>query len=323
MTTLLESLKFVQGAVSKKDFLPELTHFIISDGTVRGFNGTIALSSPISLDITCNPQAEPLVKAIQACSDNIVLSLLPTGRLSIKSGKFRCIVPCHDNKKFKTEPEGEMHEINGDKFLAAMKKIYPIISTDASRAWSMGTLLLNQSAFATNNVVIIEHWLGFDFPVCCCVPRLAIQELLRIDLPPKAIQISDKSITFHFDENKWLRSQLFDSKAWPDVYKVLDKKSDQQKICMSFFDALKILKPFIDKVGIVYFTEGLAHTANDTNNGAQIQFENIGRCAFNYHMLTLLDGVAETIDLSAYPGPCLFFGEDLRGAIIGFKRTDT
>ena len=54
---MLKELKFVQGAVSSKDFIPALTHFRIENGTVRSFNGLLALCSPIALDIDCTPKA--------------------------------------------------------------------------------------------------------------------------------------------------------------------------------------------------------------------------------------------------------------------------
>ena len=54
---LLDALKFVQGSVAKKELQEGLTHFRIVDGTVRGFNGTISLCSPVPLNIDCTPKA--------------------------------------------------------------------------------------------------------------------------------------------------------------------------------------------------------------------------------------------------------------------------
>ena len=76
---MLTSLKFVQGAVAKKDFLPALTHFVIENGTVRGYNGMLALCSPIPFDIACKPKAESLVKAIANCNETVTLSLTQRG----------------------------------------------------------------------------------------------------------------------------------------------------------------------------------------------------------------------------------------------------
>jgi len=44
---MLKELRFVQGAVAKKDFVPAMTHFRIEKGTVRSFNGNLAICSPL------------------------------------------------------------------------------------------------------------------------------------------------------------------------------------------------------------------------------------------------------------------------------------
>jgi DNA polymerase III sliding clamp (beta) subunit (PCNA family) len=319
---MLDSLKFVMGAVSTKDFHPELTHFRIQGGHVRGYNGTIALSSPLPLDITCNPKAEPLVKAIQSCysDEAVTVSLLNSGRLSIKSGKFKALIPCLESSSFDTFPEGEYYTIDGERFLKALKMIYPFIGSDASRPWAMGTLLLNESIFATNNILLIEYWLGYQFPVCCCIPRLAVSELLRIKENPVAIQVGATSITFHYENDRWLRTQLFDAKTWPDLTKVLKAESAPQPIDKEVFEAIRTVKPFIDKVGLVYLTDGLMHTHMDMEQGAQYQIPTVVDSAYNAEMLLTIEGVAQEIDWSTYPKPCLFFGDRLRGAIIGALR---
>ena len=93
---MLSSLKFVQGAVAKKDFVPALNHFRIEGGRVKGYNGMIALCGPIDLDLSITPKALEFTKAIQACTDTISLHITPAGRLSIKSGRFKAFVDCLD-----------------------------------------------------------------------------------------------------------------------------------------------------------------------------------------------------------------------------------
>lgn len=86
---MLKELKFVQGAVGKKDLLPAMTHFQIQNGHVRSYNGTLALSSPLPFDIDCCPKAEQLVKAIGQCDEVITLSMTPGNKLRVQSGKFQ------------------------------------------------------------------------------------------------------------------------------------------------------------------------------------------------------------------------------------------
>ncbi len=316
---MLKELKFVMGAVSKKDFIPALTHFRIQDGTVRSYNGTLALSTPIPLDLNCAPKAEPLVKAIQNCDETVTLSMTPTGRLSVKSGAFRALIECVEEETPHVVPEGERIELDGDALLKALKVIAPFIGDDASRPWSNGVLLLGQSAFATNNICLIEYWVGAMFPICCNVPRSAIKEMLRIGEPPLWAQSTTNSITFHYSNERWIRSQLLEN-SWPDLVKVLSAPSQQTPIDGRVFDALVKLKPFADKLGRVFLKGGVLSTHENASDGASFEIADMQvEGIYQLEMMALLQDVVKTIDFTAYPKPCMFTGDRLRGAIIGMR----
>ena len=318
---MLAELKFVQGAVAKKDFVPALTHFVIEGGTVRGYNGMLALCSPIPFDIECKPKAESLVKAIANCSETVQLALTPAGRLSVRSGKFKAFVDCHpDVHTPHIMPEGDIVVIDGSALLKGLKTVYPFIGDDASRPWSNGVLLLGQSAFATNNITLVEYWVGTSFPTPINIPRAAIKELLRVNEPPESVQMTDSSISFHFSGGRWLRTQLFETK-WPDLAKVLNRESHPVPLNPKLFEALETVKAFTDKSGrIVFRGDGKIATHDDEAEGAGYEVEDFNHTGvYNIEMLKLLEGPCDKIDWSPYPNPCMFFGDRLRGAIIGMR----
>lgn len=316
---MLKELKFAMGAVSKKDFLPALTHFRIEDGKVRSFNGTLALCTPIALDIACTPKAEPLVKAIQHCDETVSLSITPTGKLSVKSGGFKALIECVKEETPHVLPEGDMFEIDGTSLLKALQTLAPLIGDDASRPWSNGILLKDSSAFATNNIILAEYWVGSPFPITCNVPRMAIREMLRIGEPPIAAQATDKSITFHYPDQRWIRTALYET-DWPDLQKVLNVESNACPIEELIFAGVEKLKPFADAMGRVFFQNGAMTTHLEQGEGASFAIEGFGyQGAYQMAMLSLLQGIAQTIDFTRYPAPCPFFGERLRGAIVGMR----
>lgn len=317
---MLKALKFVQGAVSKKDFLPALTHFRIQNGTVRSYNGIMALCTPIALDIDCIPKAETLVKAIGHCDDTVSLSITPTGRLSVRSGSFKALIDCVQEETPHVLPEGEEVEINGEDLLRAFDIIYPFIGDDASRPWTNGVLLDGQSAFATNNVTLIQYWVGANFPKVCNIPRVCIKEMLRIGEPPSRAQIAENSITFHYTENRWIRSQLF-STEWPDINKILNiETASLAPIDELVFSGLEKIKPFVDKTGKVFMRGGYLATSATPDEGAEFYVPGMkDEGIFNIEMFQILQGVVKTIDFSLYPKPCLFMGDRLRGAIVGMR----
>lgn len=318
---MLKELKFVQGAVAKKDFLPAMTHFVIEDGFVRSYNGMIALCSPIPFDINCTPKAQPLVKAIGLCEDTISLSMTPAGKLKIQSGSFKTFIECIDEKTAHVLPDGDfVDNMDGETLLKAFTTLIDFVGDDASRPWTNGVLLKGQSAYATNNVIAVEYWLGLDIKEPINIPAPCIKEMLRVKEAPVSVQIGKDSITFHYEDGRWIRSQLF-SNDWPDLAKIIDKTGDVQAVDERIFVGLDYLKPFMDKSGRIYFNGDKMTTSNtDSEEGANYEVEGLQIAGiYALEMLMCLKGHVKQIDWTMYPQPCLFYGENLRGVIVGMK----
>lgn len=319
---MLTELKFVQGAVAKKDLLPAMTHFRIEGGHVRSYNGTLALSSPIQLDIDCVPKADALVKAISQCDGTITLSITEGGRLKIVSGAFTGYVPTVDGETPHVTPAGEHVDINGDELLTAFKRLYPFVGNDASRPWTNGILLREQSAFATNNVTLAEYWIGSPVPFVVNIPRQAIKEMLRIDEAPTHAQIEPSSVTFHYTDGRWIRTQLLET-TWPDISKILNQPNNPKPVDPRIFEGMERLKAVSDGVGRIYIINGVMRTHLEDYTGGTysipgLEFEG----CYQIGMLNLLRDTVTHADFTLYPGPCMFFGDRFRGAIIGMHMGD-
>lgn len=316
---ILNTLRFVQGAASTKDLIPEMKHFVIKDGVIRAFNGMIAISSPIDFEVNCAPKVVPLVQAIRNCDEVTTLGMTDGGRLRVRSGPFRAFIDCVELENMADhQPEGDRVEVDGAALLAAIKVLNPFVGNDASRLWVNGIMFEGQSAFATNNVCLVEYWIGDHLPFKANVPMAAIKEVVRIGQPPEAVQVSEHSITFHYPDGRWIRSQLF-STEWPDIVsKILNAPAAPVALPETLFDGLELVKPFLEKQGIVYFRDGKLHTSVDDSLGASYEVERLPQeGVYKHKMLSLLKGVATSADFSTYPKPCMFYGDRLRGAIVG------
>lgn len=315
-----EALNFVKGAIARKDFIPELTHFNIADGRIVGFNGDMAISSPIGVDIRAKPHAQTFIKAVNSAQEEVALSLTKTGRLSLKSGKFRALIDClsGDESRF-IIPEGQVIEL-GENFIDCIKALSPFQGVDASRPWSSGILLRNGSALATNNICLVEYWHGNTLPFPVNIPKPAIAELLRIGENPEKVQASQNSISFHFSGNRWLRTQLL-ATTWPEqIDTILGCEGSPRAIPEGLFEALATLKPFTDDSSRVYFTEAGIATSPVAEVATTVDVEGMTPgCCFHHTMLSLLDGTATQIDFSTYPKPCKFYGDKMRGVIMGLR----
>ncbi len=317
---MLNDLNFVKGAVAKKDILPALTHFRIHNNIIRGYNGKIALSSPIQLNMNCQPKAIAFVKAIEACTGTVQLSMTPTGRVSIKSGTFKAFIDCDPGTFPEVEPEGDKIPLNG-KLLIALKKLQPLIAEDDSRRWARGILFRGTSAFATNNAVLTEYWLGYNFPFDLNIPHDAVNELIRIGQEPISMQVTESSVTFHYEGNRWLRTQTY-STEWPDTDRVLNKQITTVEFPTDFFQSVMSLSPFVGKENRLYFNGNGISTATVDNEGASIELPGSPSCGcFNINHIKLLEKIATHFDCSyvATGGPLFFFGDNVRGAISGMR----
>lgn len=315
---MLDSLRFVMGAVAKKDFVPSLVHFNIEGGRVRGFNGMLGLCCPIEMNLSVSPKATQFVKAIQTCKDTVQLHVTPAGRLAVKSGAFKVFVDCTEESYPMVEPEGDEIVPKGP-IMAVLKRLAPFIAEDASRPWARGILLRGNSAFATNNIVVIEHWMETPFPTEINIPKAAVTELLRIGEEPTSLQVTESNATFHFSGHRWLRTQTFTTK-WPDLSKVLDVESTQTPVPDGLWEAVTDLLPFADDLGRLHLVPGVISTGHTDGTGASVELSSLEVTGcFNAQQLALLKGVVSTIALSGYPKPCLFYGDSIRGAIVGMR----
>jgi hypothetical protein len=316
---MLDSLRFVQGAVARKDFVHALTHFQIRGGFVKGYNGALTLCAPIDLDLDVTPKASTFTRAILTCKDVIQITQTNAGRLSIKSGKFRALVDCTAEEFPVTNPEGDAIDFPTGGVLKALKALLPFIAKDASRPWACGILLRDHSAFATNNSVLIEYWLGYRFPIAINIPKGAIEEMIRIGEEPVRMQCTDNSVTFFYSGNRWLKTQLY-SLEWPDLQKVFnDPTARLVPVPDGLWDALEDLKPFVDKLRRVYLRDNHVSTDREDLNGALMEVPGlVGSGIYNVDYLLELQGIAKTIDFHWRDGKGIFFfGDGIRGAMMG------
>lgn len=322
-----KTLKFVQGSVSKKEFLPVLKHFVIENGTVRGFNGIIALCAPVPLSLSCKPRAEQLVDAVANCTEDVSMALTETGRLRIRSGKFATSVDCSPEEETPhAKPDGVKYLIDGATFLEAVKTLAPFVSDDASRPWSNAILFWHDKAYATNNVIAAEYTMASPvFQDAVVIRREAVKEILRIGDPPVAVQIARNSVTLHYGDNLWLFSLLGDANQWPNLPALLGKVEDgvQMPVDPDLFEGLAYLRKRADKIGRVYFGNGKLCTVDENEpDGTEYHLPWLTHKAiYNIDMFSLLKDVVHTFDFTNWPVPSKFYSEDKRliGVIAGLK----
>lgn len=318
---LLKKLKFVSGAVSNSAVVTEMNHFAIENGNIRATNGVISMGCPVDFPVSCAPNAPTLRKALEHCEDVLSMSMASGERLLVKSGRFKAFVPCADLANLPhPKPTGMPVEYNGELLRDAFEKLHPFVSKDSLRPWATGILLRGPSAFATNNACLAECWVGVSPPVPVNIPLLAIKEVLRIKDSPSRVMMDDWSITFMYDDGRWIKSQLLETE-WPNVYSILDAPNNPVPIPTELFDAVRAVSGFTTETRTVRFQDGCVCSGGSAAEGASYEVEGLpAEGVYRADHLLLLDGVATTADFSRYPQAALFFGGNMRGALVGMTR---
>lgn len=316
---MLDALKFVRGSVNKTD--AALSHFRIKDGRVTGFNGVLAISSPIPTDIECQPDATSLTKAISNCKGTVELSMTPSGKLRVKSGGFRAFINCYDRELPRYAPLGVPAAVDGTALLEAMGALLPFVGDDPARSWCNGVIFSGKSALATNNIAAAEAWIGSTFPAEANVPGATVRELLRIGIPPERVAIHSNSMTFFFEGDRWLRTQLYAGAERAEIIRKLFKAptANLRPFPKGFWEAIDAVLPFRDKLGRVFFRDGHVRTSEHDDEGAMMKVAGLPDAIFNIDIIKLLQDNADKIDFAAYPRPCLFISKRVRGAIVGMQ----
>lgn len=322
---MLEPLKFVMRSVARRDLVPGLSHFRITNGICVGFNGLTAIAAPVEIPFDCAPAAAAFIRALNACEDVITLTQESESRIIVRSGNFTTAVPCIPLGEVPvTLPEGQVMR-PPQSMLKAFEVLTPFIGNDASRSWACGVMLEGMSAHATNNIVLAEYWLGAESPFRVNVPSSAVEEVVRIGEELQSVQLSENSITFHYPGGRWVKSQLM-TLEWPNMLAVFDKNwsaEGMKPVLPGLVSACEKLALFGDKKDCrIYFRESdVATTLQGTlENGAVVILPGLtGRGCFHTRFLLDVLRVARGINIDKYPEMVPFYGDHLRGGIIGIR----
>lgn len=315
----LEALKFVSLVTKDTGSINE-THVSLANNCAVAFNGVLAAGIRVNDGIYCCPHNKLLIQALSKCGDNVSITQI-NNRLSIKSGKFKAVVPCVDPSSMSpASPDMPIAPIN-DIFKEALSAVGVLTIEDRTSVITNSILMNGKSLIASDRKVIFEYWHGCDLPPGLALPKSLIQSLTKCTKKLVSFGFSKSSATFWFEDDCWLRTQLY-AEAWPDLRGILDKPSNPWPTPPDLFKALHAIAPFSED-GQVYFDAAVLKTHAAEGVGATHEVHGLpAGPVFSIKQLALLEKHALKIDFVA-PGPSegttmlKFFGNNIRGCIAG------
>lgn len=318
-----EALKFV-GTILREEGSANQTHAILVNHTAVAFNGILGAGIKIDEDLYCCPQNKLLLEALSKCNGSLSITQLSKDKLSIKSDKFKAIIPCLDPSMLDLcVPDAPIISIN-DELKKGLEAVSILCNENSQRVVTASILMNSQSVIATDAHVIFEYWHGIEnLPVGLVIPKSVVKPLMDIKKKLVLLGNSTNSITFWFEDQSWLKTQLY-AEPWPNLDFILNKQSNPIKVPKDFFAALAAVSPFSE--GDIFFGKGML-TSHDTEGvGASFEIEGLPvGLTFSARQLALLKDWATSIDFQA-EGPregttmLMAFGGKMRGAIAGKVR---
>jgi hypothetical protein len=217
---MLETIRFVRGAVSDKDTGPHpiLTHFFIYSGRVQGSDGRIAIDAACpDLNIDAIVPAERFLRAVDICGDKVRLKASEKAdRVVVTDGRFKATLALFQADYPRKEPsKGKKYPVPDD-FIEELSLLRPFIGEDATRPWSSSIYFHKGSSFAIYNAImgVMEKSVlqGHEL----ALPIHCVDELLRIGVAPDKFSYDETSVTFFWGATRWLQSQLLVNE-WPSA----------------------------------------------------------------------------------------------------------
>ena len=266
----LDFVSYAQADKGKAEILPYQAHSIMRAGTIMAFDGVLAAGTMIDFGgIDACPHTGQLLAAMRRCKNGFSVSAGQSGNVLVKSGAFRVVVPTLGNPAdlatSNIYPDAPTVVVD-DTVKAAFEKLNPLLVENTPYIVTSTLLVNGPSFFATDKSMVTEYFHGFNLPYCV-VPKIAITAVSKCDKSLRHIGFGSQSITFWFEDNSWIRSQLH-TEAWPDVARIFDfPVSSLEPIPKKLAEAIEATAPFSD-TGLLYLNQDEVASHLDNSIGA-------------------------------------------------------
>lgn len=324
---LVEALAFVGVASRDTGEGPWQTHCQFQPGQVVAFDGLVSAGHPVTGELACCPHTEKLKAAISKVGASLSLTLLESGNLSVKGDKLRALVP---TLGFETmppvEPDPVVAPLN-DSMKAALACVGTLVKEGEDEMLKAALLISGGTAQSTNRQVALQYWHGIDFPPGVVVPKLFAQAVCRQILPLTGFGVSwrqnletgawqPKSVTFHFENGAWIKTLCY-ADPYPDFASFMDVQSYPVEAPAGLFEAVETVKAVTEN-NRVYFEGDRVQSHESDQVGAQYDVPGLvgGKC-FDPALLMKAAPFVKTYDITTYPDRMLFFGDNVRGVVMG------
>jgi hypothetical protein len=313
---LIQALEFLQLCGRGSDERAE--YCMMDSQNVVSFNSVIAVGTTIEEGMSACPHMAMLLAGLDRSGDSYVITQLSPYKLLLRAGTFQAFIPCLDPSALSWPvPDPPIVDLD-NRLLDALLKIVPLVDAKGETVLEQSIQLNAGSVFATNRSVLAEAWHGIDLPCGLLIPKAIVTALKKAKKHLKQFGCSKVTATFYFEDDTWMRTQLFQDR-WPsNVTAYLNCPINAHKVPPYLFEAAEKVSPF--STGNVYVKGNMisSHPFDAKEIGSSLQLPIGGELKERIYKVNDLDYAskfAEYWDEDARHDATFFSGNQLRGLI--------
>lgn len=318
---LFNAIEFCSLANNSSPDLAYTEHCCLSaeTGTVYMSDGIVSCGCICPLEITANPHVNKLFSALKRMKHGHSLTLLDNKHLTIKSGRLKAVIPTIEYVADKLYPDRVIHSENIDAFLWALKTASIVTKDKADRLIHASVLGYQNSCYGTDNILLIECWHGLNLQQELTVPKTFITAIDKIKKKPTGLGYSDKSLTIWFEDNSWMRTQMYDN-CWPlnSINNIFKLKADYSPIPEGLQEGLDSLIPFLENDNSIILSNNMIYVKSLENIRSTYELDNlnVNDLKVNCKLMKLVAEHATEWDTQSQADRyVMFVGKSLRGML--------
>jgi hypothetical protein len=319
-SALLEALKFVAVA-QKKVGTVQQQFCAIFDNKVLASNGVLTIGATVAEDLNACAHTLQLIDALSKVGEDLAITQLSQNALAVNSGNFKALVPCVSFAELETvSPDPKCANL-GNEVKEALEACMPLVTEGAQHAHLAAVLLQAGSAVGTNGAAMVEYWHGFDMPPNMLIPKASAVAVAKCDKNLVAFGYSGSSITFWFEDDSFIKTQLF-AENYINYSIIFEKENlNFWPVPDEFFKAVEYVESF-SKSGVVYFENSTVASDEQQAEASTYKIEGLPEgMAFNSKYLILVKNCFKNVCFVKEEKRAFFNNEKARGVLMGIDRS--
>jgi hypothetical protein len=312
---LLEAITLVAECQSDTG-LPYQMHCVMRNRTVMATDGVITIGAVTEFsDVNTAPHTLRLLTALKRCKKEHSITQTANNQIVVKAGAFRAVVPCMSIEDLAPSmlPDNPIAPID-DRIKEGFKALNHLLAEKSEYVVTSSILLEAYTMAATDRMLMVQFAHGWNLPPGLVLPKVFVTAVINAKRPLKQFGYSPTSVTFWFDDNSWIRTQLH-TEAWPNLNVIFNKTPNLEELPKKFTDAVEAVYSFSDD-GAIYLGENEVCSHLDNAVGASHDCRGIpGNAAFGVKRIRSVLPLVNKVDWAYNDNYVYFEGDRVRACL--------